>query len=267
MIPVLDRLAEWATALRLRINEEGHTTFMVVPTGCKVEDLGRFFPPTRIVQSVSLLDAQSFADYVNRFKTQATLVFAAVTDGGATLKAVLDYHVLDGPAECKHVATFATLPTVEWTAWMQANRKAMSQVEFATWLEDHAELFAEPKGADLLELVQTLQGKSDVRFSSAVRLSSGGNKLHYDEDVTLKGQTTTAQGAVDLPTVVTAGIAPFMGAPKYAVRARLKYRIESRKLSLWLETVAPHTVVRESVLEVVRQVAEKTGIVPLLGAV
>jgi hypothetical protein len=53
---------------------------------------------------------------------------------------------------------------------------------------------------------------------------------------------------------------------KYKVNARLKYRIEGRKLSFWFETVTPHQIVRDAVQGVLDRVATATNIWPLLGS-
>jgi uncharacterized protein YfdQ (DUF2303 family) len=267
----VNRIAELgAHEIELRVNSDGIKPFTTVHGDTRIEDLSEFFPAKQIEQHVALLDAQSFIDYVNRYKTDRTLLFCSVGDLGATFKAILDFHGAAPdlkPGECEHTAAYATTATAEWTSWMANNRQAKNQRQFAEWLEDNAPLFVSPSGADLLELVTTLEGKSDVRFVSATRLQSGGSKLDFNEDVTLKGITNAQQGFVELPKIVKAGIAPFLGAPKYEVEARLKFRIESSKLTLWLETISPHTIVRDSVKAVVKEVADKTGIIPLLGSV
>lgn len=263
---VIDRLVELGHVAE--IEDKGDKAFSLVPGDLKAIDLSQFYPPKFIKETAKLIDGDSFSDYVNRFKTENTLVFASVTDTGARLVALLDYHgPPDKAARCEHLAVYETVPTTEWSTWQSANRQKMDQVKFAKWLEDNAKLFVAPSGADLLELVLTLEGKNEVNFTSAHRLESGKNKLDYTEDVTLRGVQSTKQGSVDLPRELVAGISPFHGAPKYSVRARLKCRIEGRKLSLWFETVEPHVIIRDSVLAVVKQVAEKTGITPLLGSV
>ena len=47
--------------------------------------------------------------------------------------------------------------------------------------------------------------------------------------------------------------------------ARLKSRCEDRKLSLFFETIAQHTIVRESILLLVKQISDGTKIIPMLG--
>jgi uncharacterized protein YfdQ (DUF2303 family) len=242
--------------------------FLLVPTGMKVESLAHLTAPKRIKRNVALLEAASFAAYVNRFKSEDTLVFASVSETGAHFTAMLDYHGSApklAPAYCDHQARYATAETPEWKTWLAANRQPMDQVKFATWLEDNMGLIKEPAGADLLEFIQSLEGSSSVRFNAACRLKSGGNRLDYEEDVTLKGNSATQNGAVELPNTIMAGLRPFVGSQPYEVRARLKFRIEGRKLSLWFETIALPSIVRDSVMLLVQQIETETGLKPLIG--
>ncbi len=249
----------------------GGDTVMVVPQGFKIEDVTKYCTPNRIRQAVNLTTPEAFSTYVNRFKDTDTLIFAKVTDADATFKAVLDYHRMDDlgapsfPRFCSHTATFAVEHTTEWKRWLAANGKKFTQDEFALWLEENQDLLVVPSGAELLELVTTLEGKSDVRFNSAIRLNSGKNALMYDEDVLLQGGSTTKSGKVEVPRGVRAAIAPFQGVAKSPSDARLKYRIESRRLTFWLEIVSPHLVIREAVAAVLEAVKTATELPVLLG--
>jgi uncharacterized protein YfdQ (DUF2303 family) len=265
-VPAIAQLAR--EGVKLKIEDGGIKPFAVIPEHMKVEDLSSFFAAKRIQQSVLLHDADSFTDYVNRFKTAATVIFCAISERGAKYIAVLDYHgeepkLVAGATE--HVATFETITTPEWLVLLEANRKAMSQTVFAEWLEDNLALVVDPASGELLELVTNLVGKSDVRFTSAVRLDSGGSKLNFDEDVALAGVVNTKPGEVKLPKTLTFQTKPFLGAPPYKIQARFKYKIESRKLNLWFELMKPHVIIRECVCEVTKQIHEKTDVLPFLG--
>lgn len=65
--------------------------FIVLPNG-SIQSLAGMMPPTRIRAEVSMTDADSFSDYVNRYKNANTTIFAAIEEGGARLTAVIDYH-------------------------------------------------------------------------------------------------------------------------------------------------------------------------------
>lgn len=264
----LDRILELGGDYQPIVAEDNGDPFMLVPTGMKVENLALLVPPKRIKQTPQFLEVGSFIDYVNRFKTEATLIFANVTETAATFNAVLDYHEAApglSPAHCAHSTSYATVETQEWRTWLEADRKAMDQVQFATWLEENSRLVVAPSSAELLELVRSLHGHRNARFNTALRLDNGAYSVSYDEDISVKGTNLTKGGEMELPPTIMAGIAPFQGAPLYEVHARLKSRVSERKLCLWFETAQKHLVVRDSVLLLVRQVAEKTGIVPLLG--
>lgn len=256
--------------------------FFIAPSG-EPKGLKGFFPPRRIEQRVKLLDAGSFIDYVNRFKTLDSLIFSDVTEQGATLTAVIDYHTPEKeggvPDWCRHIATFTTMQTPEWKAWLAGNRKPMEQVEFATWLEDNLHLFVVPKDkvtgqdlpgyptpAELLELVRSLHGHQNARFNTALRLDNGAYSVAYDEDVSVKGTMSTRSEAMELPPLVCGAVSVFQGSAPYAVSARLKSRCVERKLVLWFETINLPAIVRESIMATVKEVGEKTGIVPLLGS-
>lgn len=268
----LDRLLELGANLAHVKNlpaEDGHVPFGIIPSGCKAEDLSKFFPLQRIVQSVKLLEAGSFIDYVNRYKTGDTLIFSAISETGVEFTALMDYHTAAPalcPGYCSHRATFVAIETPEWKVWKAANRLAMTQVGFATFLEDNLSLFVQPTGAELLEMVRSLHGHRNARFNTALRLDNGSYSVSYDEDVVVKGSSITSNGELELPPTITAMLAVFQGSDPYAVQARLKSRCEDRKLVLFYETISLAKIIRESILLLVEQVAEKTGIVPLLGS-
>lgn len=286
-VQTLDRIAE-LVAMKPVINNpdagDGATPFVVIPNASKVESLEKYFAPQRIKQVVLLLDGGSFIAYVNRYQTDQTLIFADLKADGASFLAVLDYHGAAPellPQHIAHLARFETVQSPDFKILLAANKTRMTQVDFATWLEDNLRIFTNPAGAALLELVQTLFGKADVRFDAAVRLQSGGGRLHYDEDVELAGQNSTRDGTIELPKEITATVPLFEGGAAYVIRARFKYRIEGRKLQLWFEIIALHEIVRHAVLALVKQVASPrqkpagdngeelfapgTGIMPLLG--
>ena len=260
----------------VRENKDGNP-FVILPSGT-VQDLSGYFPPRRINQTVRLIDAGSFVDYVNRFKSDETLIFAQVGETSATFTAVLDYHAQDlTPNYCQHRATFTTLPTPEWKAWLDANRKPMDQVTFATWLEDNLGLFVQPEGVDapsgaaLLELVQTLHGHQNARFNTSLRLQTGAYSVNYEEDVDVKGQV--GGGSIELPKQIVGGFAIFQGGDAFQVPARLKVRVTERKMMLHFETIGVPQLIRDNLIGdaehpgIVRQIEAKTGILPLLGSV
>lgn len=263
----IDRIAALGHAPK--IESGGDIPFAIAPQGFSVLNLEEFFPPEVTKQHIKLSEAASFIAYVNRFKTPNTIILARVDDTEGTFGAIIDYHAPDAPGRTLHRVMYPIQSTKEWEKWMANNGQKKGQIAFATFLEETQELFTEPAGAELLELVLNLEGKQHVNFTSAHRLDSGKNALQYTEEVTLKGamQPSLKEGALEIPKEIVASIAPFYGAPPATVKARLKYRIESRNLQLWYETIAPHKIMRDALDRVVKQITEGTKIVPLLGSI
>lgn len=262
----------------------GGEHFIVLLNG-SVQSLAPMMPPSRIRANIALIDVGSFCDYVNRFKNPDTLIFANVTENGAKLTAIIDYHGapprsnnegtveeigIPKPRYGNHRATLELIETDDWKAWVESNgpEAAMTQEQFAVWLEEHAYLFnsvkdGSLKGADLLEMVCSLQAKSNVRYNRSIRLQDGRNSLDYEEDVSVTGSLST--GTMVFPQFINAQIQPFEGGPKYYVDARLKTRISGRQLSIWYETVQLNNFIRAAVLDTVKAVTEKTGLIPFIG--
>ena len=276
----------------------GGEHFIILGNGT-VQSLAPMMPPPRVRERVALIDADSFCDYVNRFKNSDTLIFATITETGAKLTAIIDYHgapaeppkdyvpatspgekiwfgsVKPRPEYGNHIATLDLIETEDWKNWVKQNGKAMSQEEFATWLEEHQHLFSNKdlpgdlKGAELLELACSLFATSNVRYNKQIRLQNGANRFDYDEDVTVSGNVTNGvkPGTMEMPSMIYAAIQTHEGGETYMVPARLKTRISGRALSVWFETVQLHKIVRDAVLGTVKKVTEKTGIIPFIGSV
>ncbi len=244
--------------------------FFIRPDG-NAQGIRHFFKPTRVEAKVNLTDADSFCEYFKRFENPASLIFGNVTSDGATFRAVLDYHAPEEPHYCDHIATFSTKKTPEWEAWLKANRKPMSQIEFATWLEDNLHLFTvskesapnAPTPADLLELVKSLHGHQNATFNTSIRLDNGAHSCSYEEAVNVQG--SVRGGAVVLPPFIYGGFPLFQGMPGYLVQARMKSRIENRKLVLFFETVALEKMVGDCLDIVVERIEEKTERSVLIG--
>lgn len=267
-------LLDAGAAHALPITKHGGKPVVIVPAGYGVKELE--LPPERVANGRTFSDVESFATYVNRFKYDGTLLFAKITDTNCEITAHLDYHnktFLEGYAAGRdwssHRAILTCVLTKEWATWMKHNGpkgnngEAFSQTQFAQFLEDNERVFQSPSGADLLELVTTLEGKNNVRFNTAVRLSNGKAKLDYEEDVELRGGVGTGQ--IEVPTQLICKIIPFENGPEpYEVRSRLRYRVANRQIVFWYETITPHLVLRDAAKAVLDAVREKVPAVPLM---
>jgi uncharacterized protein YfdQ (DUF2303 family) len=231
--------------------------FVLLSDGLAAVDVEKFLPsPTRKRGSVAIRDAASFIEYVKSFAESSTLVFANI--GDRTITAVVDYHEAKGSARWgQHRAVLTCLLTEDWKRWMAVNKKPMSQVDFAQFLEDNLPNIAEPAGGTIVEIAKTLEAKKSVNFASSIRLENGEHQLTYEETVTGSAQ----KGTVLIPSSFTLGLEPFEGAGLYRLDARFRYRIDSGVLKMWVDLIRPEAVVEDAFKKTRQQIAD--GIAPV----
>jgi uncharacterized protein YfdQ (DUF2303 family) len=234
--------------------------FVVLPDEASVRDMEEFLPaPIRKRGTVKLRDTDSFVAYVNAEKTEATRIYgnlinphfvAVFNDHGAT------------PAWKDYRASYACPLSVEWQTWKGQSDKQMSQEQFAQFIEDNLPDIAQPPAADMLEISRTLEAKKKVNFASGVRLSNGQTELTYEEQIS----GTAAKGKLVVPEEFVIGIPVLEGGPRYAVTARLRYRIgDGGRMAMWFELVRPHKILEDAVKDVCKAITEKTSIAILNG--
>ena len=245
---------------RSPVGEPGAGIFTVVPKNYEVKSLEDFLPhPLRIEENVSLQDADSFIAYVNSFKIGASRIFFDVEDEEFT--AILDYHDAAQPSWCGHVATFKPRRSEEFKAWMDANRKQMTQIEFARFLEENLPDIVEPNSAELLQVALNFEAKKTVEFSSGARLNNGQIQFQYDEIV----RGTTQKGTLEVPETFVLGIPIHVNGPAYRMQVRLRWRLQEGKLAFWYEIVRPHRYVEDALAEIRDRVLKETEIAVLAG--
>ncbi|WLG26038.1 YfdQ family protein [Pseudomonas lurida] len=222
----------------------------LVPNGVSIESLEHLLPaPSRIKQKITVLDAESFISYVNRFSTQATAVFCNGPEG-RTFTAVIDYHDPATPAWRDHVATYRCPTTIEWGNWKEKDRKRMDQATFAEFIEDnvkdithHPEHENTPSAADMLEIGRTLEAKKNITFRQGTRLDNGQVQLTYNEEI--DGRAGEA-GQLRIPEEFYIALKPFLGGDTFCVPARFRYRIQEGRLVMWYELVRADKVLEEA---------------------
>lgn len=247
----------------------GGAPVAILPPGYKTEVINldiieKWFPkPARKKGFFPFADVSSFIAYFMEHKDLHSRIFASVSDTGGSFKGILNFHGKDSSFN-DHICETKLVPTHEWELWMANNKEHMTQGEFALFLEENCNLFIEPKGADLLDVVNNLEGHANINVNSAQKLQTGAIKLMFDEDIELKGNVTNKSGDMTLPATFTVAIAPFHGVSPYAIKARLRYRVANRKITFFYETIDSHLIVREVCKQILDVIKEKTSLVPFL---
>lgn len=231
----------------------GHP-FSIVPDGAQVQDLESYLnAPLRKKGAVTLNDVGSFVAYVNAEKTEATRLYGLYKEPGFV--AVFNDHGTTGPAWKDYRAQYACPLSAEWRTWTGASGKQMTQADFAAFIENNLPDIAVPPAADMLEISRSLEAKKKVNFASGIRLSNGQNELTYEEQVS----GTAAKGKLTVPEEFTIGVQVLEGGTKYAVNARLRYRIaDAGALTIWYELIRPHKVLEDAVQAVWLSIEQQT---------
>lgn len=220
---------------------------------------------------VEALDLDSFAALILRDYDAGSQVFADVSGPGVRFEAVLDYHepiVLhdakrDGQRHGREVITYTPALSDEWRAWTGQAGQAMSQGQFAAWVDEHLPDLADPRhllndpdstaakfGAAYGGNVENLFGFADpdrmvklstglsVRESSVVKnvvnLSSGETSIQYE--------TEHADGdgrPLSVPRRFLVSIPVFKREAAYLVPVKLAYRKKGGALEWTFDLFRP----------------------------
>lgn len=228
--------------------------------------------PRRKRAMVQVDDGESFVRYVNNHKQPGTALYGRANLSGGSFAAVIDGHegAVDGspeqrPAWGEHRVSYVMEQTPEWKRWIGSNGQPISQQAFAEFIEDMLADIQKPSGIDMLEIAKSLVMKNDVNFSSALRLDNGQVQLSYVETVEQKaGQG----GAMTVPTEFELALQPFVGSPRYLVKARLRTKLTPQRTVQFTYLLdRPHKVVETAFKEVREKIAADTSLPVLLGSV
>ena len=236
--------------------------YTVVPEKYTVQSLEEFMGrPLRVRQTVELHDAASLIAYVLEFgENDVSQIF--FDQAHETFHVVFDYHAdNETPGWCQHTAEFTARRSEEFKTWMAQNRKQLTQVDFARFLEDNLPDIVEPEGASLLEIALTFEAKKDVEFSSGVRLQNGQIQFAYSELV----RGTAQKGTLDVPEQFILGIPIYVGGPAYRMAVRFRWRLQEGKAVFWYEIVRPQRYIDDALRETAERIATESGFAILAG--
>lgn len=232
---------------------DGSTTLLETPGYLRDVEDSRADRPRRIERAVTVRDADSLCDHLNRNLSSAFPSCYRHGDGELEVWADLDARkvtaYLDGVGGWRmHTATLALRHSREWVEWTSVDGKLLPQATLAQFIEDHLSSIAEPDGAKLLDVCQTLQATTSVAFKSQTILANGQRQIRYEESVEAKaGQ----KGDLTIPGELLLALPIFQGGERVVVRARFRFAIRDGVLTLGVKLVEPDREVERAFAEVV----------------
>lgn len=238
--------------------------FLIVPEGFSDKEVSdayglKLAKPRYIKQTVTIETADSLVDYVNRFKSPQTTLFADIANN--RIVALVDYHATDDAAHVAHRAKMDLPFSEEWALWTKISGRLMGQLDFARFLEENAAEVRAPDAAELLEACRDLQVRRKVNFTKAVRTSSDNENFEYSEET----NTTIKKGDLELPTKFKLGLPVYFGDSEVELFAFLRWKMDDGALSLGIQL---HRVehVRQSVFKrIVQDASDRTGCQAIYG--
>lgn len=212
-------LASLIEASRGKNTAQGNVDYEVVPNGYSVVPLNFESlqdAPNRKRGTLVVRDVPSFIRYVNRHKDRGSLVLVDPKDG-RTITAYLNHHEPVDVEEAEpgwgdHKVVLEPRWTPGWTAWQMYGDKAMTQEDFARFLDERLGEIEEPDGATLMEVATELRMNVDTEYERRTNLSNDTVQLVLRENMTT---------SIEIPTHFTIVLRPFDGAEAVRLPARL----------------------------------------------
>lgn len=216
----------------------------------------------------------SFIALVDRHKTANSAIFADTSWRAPSFTAVIDYHQVEGtePDNGKHRIAYQFPVSEEWSAWVDANGKTMTQGDFAAFLEDRIRELASPTDFEKSELERDYQTR--IATPAVLMQLSRGMQVHVEARVkdvrNLQNGTAAIQfeethrdadgKALEVPGLFLLQVAPFFQGEPVRVPVRLRYRLSGGKLSWHYQMVRPDLHVTERVRQDLDEVARSTAL-------
>jgi uncharacterized protein YfdQ (DUF2303 family) len=225
--------------------------------------------PLRRRGTATFTELASFTAHVNRFKDEASVIFADTET--PTLTAVLDYSPGGegaAPRWGQHRSVYSLPLSEKWQLWVAHDAEPMGQEAFAQFVEDHLDDIRSPTGdsgdsdlpaaADLLTMARNLVIRSRGEFSRSINPVTGESALVSKHENTSE--------STKIPRGFLLGIPVFEAGALYAVEARMRFSMLNGRPTFAYALVNPDEKLRDAFNEV-RMLAEaRTGLPVLAGS-
>jgi uncharacterized protein YfdQ (DUF2303 family) len=149
----------------------------------------------------------------------------------------------------------------EWVHWTSGSGKLTSQDTFADAIEKGALEITDPSPAQMLRIAETFQATVGVTFKKGSQVRDGAQQYVYEETI----DASAGNGSIAIPESFTIVVAPFIGSPKYEVKAALKTRLRDGKFTIGYTLERPHEVERAAFRDIADNVATALNLTAIEG--
>lgn len=264
--------------------DEKTAPVLMYPVGMQLASMKKYVDENRLVPerrngTARLNRINSLIDHINRFKSEASALFASAAIDANSIKAhiaaIFDYHPKGDDVtkadNGKHRALYEFPIAKDFAFWMKNNAKLMGQEEFALFLEERvvemvspddddkaqvsglAPKFAEP--VEILGLSRDLELYSKETVTQAIKLSSG------EKSVKFTTQHVDADGKpIEIPDFFVVCLPLFEGGELHRILVRLRYRKNGERLQWAYDLYRIDRTLEEAFDSACAQVVEATGL-------
>jgi uncharacterized protein YfdQ (DUF2303 family) len=247
--------------------ERNAKAYALVPHGFDLQETPIIGTPQRPAGLVKLRDTASFIAYFNLHAVERSQIYAtmepprflAVFDDFDSVKGGSDD--VDEQSDWREFrASFDVPYSREWKTWAGIDRKPLTQLAFAQFLEDNLPDVAVPAAADLLQMILDFEAKLDGKVVSVQRLQDGSTNLAFQAD-------NNASGSVKLPEQILLRLPVFENDDAVDLAARLRYTIkrDDGSITFRIELVRPHKAAEAAFRVSWGRIESSTGTAILLG--
>ena len=231
---------------------------LIIPEGYTVVDRPKPEKPQIIQKSVEVVEANSFINYLQKYKSEHTHLTASASRG--FMRAILDYHGPNEPDNCDHQLYFHPIASDEWNVWAHLNGEWQEQRDFMEFLEENLTDIVTPDGALLLDMVRTFQGTKKIEFKAGVNNHDGTVQMRWSESI-----ENGREGELLIPTEMELAIPVFQGdLEAYKIKVFLRHRIQNDGTVKFCYKLHRAPAIKREAFRLLREYIEKeTGLVAL----
>lgn len=249
------------------IGSHDHMKRIALPNGWSLQEKNNesLLPtPVRKTGSIKLDDDDSFIAYINRHKiSDLSTIYcqADYKESKVEFKCIINDHGApkDGQQWRDHCAGYQPEFSEEWRRWTGGNKRQLSQIEFAMFIEENLNDVAAPEGMptgnQLLEMALSFQANQDMRFKSAIRLQNGGVNMSFVQD-----DDNQTLATMQMFEKIAIGIPVFWNGDAYQITARLRYRVREGRLTFWYELIRSDKTLEHATKQLIEKIKLETGI-------